>query len=200
MAEKLVVGIDEAGRGPVIGPMVLCAVGVPKLRHPLFALPLRDSKKLTPRGREVLFFPILETATQVVVESVPPGTIDRMSLTALWMEFVLKVARQLSVRKLILDAPVSERALRATKSSLSYLLKKRQAQCTLVLEHRADENYPLVSAASIVAKVCRDAHIQCLQRKYGDFGSGYPSDPKTRRFLQKAKDLPMVRKRWKIKW
>jgi len=59
-------------------------------------------------------------------------------------------------------------------------------KCPLILEHKADEKYPVVSAASIIAKCERDRLIEELRAKIGDFGSGYPSDPRTRSFLMEA--------------
>jgi len=72
----------------------------------------------------------------------------------------------------------------------------------IVSEHKADRNYPIVSAASIIAKVERDREIAELAKYYGDFGSGYPSDPRTMRFLkqcvEKSYDYPnFVRRSWK---
>ena len=72
----------------------------------------------------------------------------------------------------------------------------------IISEHYADETYPLVSAASIMAKVRRDSEIQKLKDIYGDFGSGYPSDPRTRDFLRRLLSggeevPPIVRRTWK---
>lgn len=196
---RLILGVDEAGRGPAIGPMVLAAVGVGGRRSSLFDLPLKDSKKLTRKAREVLFFPIVQEADLVVLHVVPAADIDAASLTSLWMGFLLDLAEAQRPRAIYADAPVSKTALHATTRSLEFLLSKRiRRRCRLVLAHKADETYPLVSAASIVAKVARDSLIRSLQAEYGDFGSGYPADPKTRAYLRRTKKLPeVVRKRWK---
>lgn len=196
---RLILGVDEAGRGPVIGPMVLAAVGVRGKRSSLFDLPLRDSKKLSRRAREVLFFPIVHESELVVLNVVPAAAIDAASLTSLWMGFLLDLAEKHRPQQIYADAPVSKNALHATTRSLEFLLSKRvRRRCELVLAHKADETYPLVSAASIVAKVARDSLIRALQAEYGDFGSGYPADPKTRAYLRWVKKLPeVVRKRWK---
>jgi ribonuclease HII len=72
----------------------------------------------------------------------------------------------------------------------------------VISEHQADRNYPVVSAASIIAKVERDHTIEELKCNYGDFGSGYMSDPKTKNFLytlaRKRGEYPdFVRRSWK---
>ena len=69
----------------------------------------------------------------------------------------------------------------------------------MVLEHKADYKYPVVAAASILAKVTRDRYIKQLHEMYGDFGSGYPSDPKTQIFLEKNwnnKSISFIRREW----
>ncbi|MHA1324316.1 MAG: ribonuclease HII, partial [Candidatus Helarchaeota archaeon] len=91
-----------------------------------------------------------------------------------------------------------------TKAYASYLLKhlKRPPHC-LITEHKADQNYPIVSASSIIAKVIRDRELQKLQQKYSiNFGSGYTSDKRTIDFLRTwvkiHKQFPaIVRKSWK---
>jgi ribonuclease HII len=72
----------------------------------------------------------------------------------------------------------------------------------IVSEHKADRNYVAVSAASIIAKVERDKEIALLGQVYGDFGSGYPSDPRTMDFLESLmkkddKYPEFIRKSWK---
>jgi ribonuclease HII len=68
-------------------------------------------------------------------------------------------------------------------------------------EHKADENYPIVAAASICAKITRDHKIEEIKKATCDFGTGYPSDPKTvRALMEKEKHevlLPFIRSRWK---
>jgi len=68
-------------------------------------------------------------------------------------------------------------------------------------EHKADENYSIVAAASICAKIMRDAKIEEIKQLVGDFGSGYPSDPKTIAAVKDKKMLaslkPFIRERWK---
>jgi ribonuclease HII len=72
----------------------------------------------------------------------------------------------------------------------------------IISEHKADKKYPIVSAASIIAKVERDKAIKEIEEKYGEVGCGYPTDPKTIKFLEKylkkyGKYPEFVRKSWK---
>lgn len=72
----------------------------------------------------------------------------------------------------------------------------------LISEHHADRVYPVVSAASIIAKVTRDEAVAVLHQQYGDFGSGYITDPKTLDFLRQWRRThesypPIVRVSWK---
>ena len=69
----------------------------------------------------------------------------------------------------------------------------------IVAENYADKNYPVVSAASILAKVTRDAEIKKLHKKYGFFGSGYPGDERTIKFLEKL-DKEEYSKIVRLKW
>ena len=83
-----------------------------------------------------------------------------------------------------------------------HILEDLTYQVNIISKHKADIIYPIVSAASIIAKIERDNAIFNLKKKYGDFGSGYPSDSKTLSFLEKLiseeKNLPkIVRKSWK---
>ena len=82
---------------------------------------------------------------------------------------------------------------------LTIELETMHPDVKVVAEHKADDRYPIVSAASIIAKVERDRAIQKIKKKYKDIGSGYPSDPKTIKFLKTIPpgDLPdFIRRSW----
>jgi ribonuclease HII len=86
----------------------------------------------------------------------------------------------------------------------SYTFKKRMEGYGVVkfeAEHKADENYPIVAAASICAKLTRDKKIEEIKTVVGDFGSGYPSDPKTRTALKDRefflRTKSFIREKWK---
>ena len=202
-------GVDEAGRGPVIGPMVIAIVCIEEGKtSKLQALGVRDSKQLEPAERARLYEEIRQVADLVKYLIVQPDEIDRyVSLNRLNILEAEKTSQLVSeavaslrdVKVVIVDSPDvnPERYARTVRT----LLIQRGITCEIVAEHKADRKYPVVSAASIVAKYIRDSEIEKLKQTYGDFGSGYPSDPRTIRFLiefvRKRGTLPpIVRKSW----
>ncbi|MEM2401417.1 MAG: ribonuclease HII [Candidatus Bathyarchaeia archaeon] len=199
-------GIDDAGRGPVIGPLVIAGVLIDEERLPnLIRLGVRDSKTLSPRRREYLAGEILKIVEDYRVVKVPPSEIDR----------VVEHGRRLN-RLNRLEARIMASIIRDLKPDIAYvdasdILPERFSQhiaeelpftVKIVSEHKADRTYPIVSAASIVAKVERDREIESLKQIYGDFGSGYAADPKTisflKRWIEEHGSYPdFVRKSWK---
>ncbi|MDA4118350.1 MAG: ribonuclease HII, partial [Thaumarchaeota archaeon] len=190
----LVGGVDEAGRGSVLGPLAVAGVSLDSSRLcELEALGVKDSKLLTPNERESLYVEILKICSTVMVSRIPPREIDNY-LEAIHMA---KVIDTLRAEEVFIDAPDKNPA-RWTGELESLLSCKPR----IVAEHRADVNYVVVSAASIVAKVERDQDVAELREIHGDFGSGYPSDPDTIEFLrswmQKENARPeFSRKSWK---
>lgn len=181
-----IAGIDEAGRGPVIGPLVICcAVIETENLQKLEALGVKDSKLLTPKKREQLAktIPALLHSHEILI--IPVEEIDKAlnnpSLNLNWLE-AIKTAillNKLHPEKAIIDCPSNN--IPAYKKYLEQLLKE---PIPIILEHNAERN-TIVAAASILAKVTRDAEIEKLKKEHGDFGSGYPSDQKTKVFLQR---------------
>lgn len=174
-------GVDEAGRGPVIGPMIIAGICAP--REELVKLGVRDSKKLTKKRREKLYEEIRKIAAKVVVEIIPPEEIDRMreemTLNEIEVLIFAKVINRLDCSEVYVDAADVD-AQRFAREISRHL--KRNV--TIISEHKADEKYPEVSAASIIAKVERDRRIEKIVKEIGDFGSGYPADPRTAKFLE----------------
>lgn len=197
----IICGIDEAGRGPVIGPMVLCGFCVEgKDEHKLLDLGTKDSKLLSPKKREELFSILKKIAIKYEVVVLSPREIDYAlndpSLNLNWLEAIAsaKIANKLTPDKLIIDLPSNNK-----DAYLNYLKRLLINEPIIIAEHKADVNYPSVSAASIIAKVTRDKEIEKLKKRLGiDFGSGYPSDPKTIDFLKKNfnKYPDIFRKTW----
>jgi len=202
---QLLCGVDDAGRGPVIGPMVLAGAAFYKDRlQVLDRLGVRDSKALSPSARLRLSGQILEAADRVEVEVVQPSEIDEYvrrkqrlwKLNRLEAERVARILERIRPDTAYVDAPDvdAERFGKIVSEMLTVDVR-------IISEHHADETRPLVSAASIVAKVRRDSEVQRLKDIYGDFGSGYPSDPRTRDFLRKLMregEAPeIVRRTWK---
>ncbi len=191
-------GLDEAGRGPVIGPMVIAMVCGDGEEFSLIGA--RDSKILSPARRGTLYVEIKRIAESVSVSVVTAEEINaEMSYQTI---NEIEHSRYLS---LIRNAkyPVYVDAFDVDAGRLESRLSNESGHEIHAL-HRADSIFPVVSAASIIAKVERDRIIEELHNEYGDFGSGYPSDPRTVAFLKKCIadriDISkIVRKQW-ITW
>ena len=195
----MICGVDEAGKGSVLGPMVVAAVGVSS-EHALAGLGLKDSKLLSARERERLYTVIRKTC-RVATVSLDAQEIDtirqEMTMNAAVARAHARVITKLSPSCAYVDA-CDVNTLRYAEMVKIHL----ELPCEIVSEHHADEKFPLVSAASIVAKVTRDRAIASLAKKYGEIGSGYPADPVTIRYLTSYIDEhrvppPIARKSWK---
>ena len=199
----LICGIDEAGRGPVIGPLVMCGLLVKEEdEKKLVKLQVKDSKLLTRERREFLFDKIKDVSYKYEIIIINPDEIDHavnnhdgLNLNKLEARKSAEMINLLNPDKAIIDAPSNN-----IKSYKQYLLNCiNDKKIELVLEHKADLNYPVVSAASILAKVTRDNEIEKIKKKIRiDFGSGYMTDPKTIDFLEKYyEEYPdLFRKSW----
>lgn len=195
-------GIDEAGRGPIIGPLVIAAVVVEASRiQELEALGVRDSKKLTPKRREELFGDIVKIVDDYVILQLSPEEIDSRegTMNEFEIENFVKALNSLRIKPDVLyidAADVKE------KRFGDIIGEKLSFSPRIIAEHKADSKYIPVAAASILAKVTRDRAIEKLKETYGEIGSGYPSDPITRRFLEEyykahGEFPPIVRRSWK---
>jgi len=171
----------------VLGPLVLCGVlfDEPTLEE-LGAAGVRDSKLLSPRRREALAKFIVRKARGLEVIELSPAEIDEFRLVK---KINLNEVEALNVAKIIdllrpkvayVDSVDPDPAM--FEARIRRYLRSRPK---LVVENYADRKYVAVSAASIVAKVKRDAEMAALRRRYGDLGSGYSSDPRTIAFLER---------------
>jgi ribonuclease HII len=149
---------------------------------------VRDSKELTPGVRAELSKLIREIAERVELIVVEARLVDESTrrsgakgINELEARMIAEIINRLRPDAAFIDLP-------STKYHDFRALIERYAghKCSLILEHKADRKYPVVSAASIIAKHERDTLIKKLRAELGDFGSGYPSDPKTRNFLLQA--------------
>ncbi len=178
----MIVGVDEAGRGPVIGPLVVAGVAVEsdvELRH----MNVRDSKKLSPERREALA-PEIEKVSTYEVVVIPAERIDimrsEMSLNDFEAKLFAEVIDKLRPETAYVDAAdVDEIEFkRCVRKELAFDVE-------IVSQHNADELFPVVSAASILAKVCRDREMRTIEDEVGmHIGSGYASDADTIAFLE----------------
>ena len=195
----MICGVDEAGKGSVLGPMVVAAVGISS-EMILADLGIKDSKLLSAKERERLY-PIIRKKCRVTVVKIDAQGIDLvrqvMTLNAAVARAHAQVITTLSPACAYVDA-CDVNTFRYAEMVKNHL----EFPCEIVSEHHADEKFPVVSAASIIAKVTRDRAIITLAKKYGNIGSGYPSDPVTIRFLNAYIDEhrmppPIARKSWK---
>ncbi len=196
----LILGVDEAGRGPVIGPMVLAGVLMKKEDEKICKeLNIRDSKLISPKRREFLFDKIKEFAVEMHYVKISASEIDKqrkkMSLNELE---ALKVAELIKKFKAKPDLIIIDLPDPTGYGFIHRISKYFKIDSKIKAEHKADANYPAVSSASIIAKVVRDREIEKLKKQYGDLGSGYPADPKTKEFLLKNvdKDFNFIRYSW----
>ncbi|HZY47394.1 MAG TPA: ribonuclease HII [Candidatus Bathyarchaeia archaeon] len=198
--------MDDAGRGPVIGPLVIAGIRIEDEKlDQLKSLGVKDSKKLTPEARNRLSTEIPKVADECHIVELEASHLDLVvnrsprfqRLNLLEAKAMAVVIEKLKPHLVYVDA--SDTRPERFKNNILELLSFKP---TLVSEHHADEKYPPVSAASILAKVRRDSRIEEIKKQYGDFGSGYAHDPKTVRFLGEYylanRDFPpIVRRSWK---
>ncbi len=194
----LICGIDEAGRGAVLGPLVVAGVcfhedEIKKLGE----MGVTDSKLLTPKKREELEKEISRLSRGSKLIKISPETIDARegqakNLNTLEVEAFKSIVEALKPEVCYVDSVL--RNPEKLKAELKSVTGGK-----LIVEHKADKNYTVVGAASILAKVTRDAEIRAIEAKFRvKIGSGYPADPDTIRFLEEniAKNYPFVRKTW----
>jgi ribonuclease HII len=195
---SIVVGVDEAGRGPLIGPMVVASVAIEEnLIEELSKIGVRDSKRLSRSARERLFEKILTISRVSLVITFSPRDLDARNINTLELEAIEKILD--AFVKILGGCPRIYIDLFTSQKRISGL---RSICPDIVAEHRADSRYAVVSAASIVAKVLRDWHVDSIRKALGDFGSGYPSDPRTREWILRTggEELEMARMFIRHKW
>ena len=193
-------GVDDAGRGSMIGPLVIAGISIDKKDiGKLRKLGVRDSKKLSSKKRELLYKEIIKIVDDYHVVRIPPKTIDRFvfqhNLNHLEAKKMAEVIINLKPHLSYVDScDVNASRFGREISDLSEKSKVKSY-------HYADSRFVVVSAASIIAKVSRDRSINRLN-KTSNLGSGYPSDKKSVNYVKKIvsskKPLPSsIRKSWK---
>jgi len=196
----IICGVDDAGRGSVLGPLVIAGVSIErtKIKY-LSEIGVKDSKQLSPKMREILYKKIIAIVDDYYVAKISPKIIDesvrKNQLNHLEAKYMAKVIAKLQPNSSYVDS-CDVNPVRFGKE-----ISKLANSGRIFSRHHADSRFAIVSAASIVAKVTRDREIEKLRKKY-DLGSGYPSDSKTMQFikdwiLKHNKTPEFVRKSWK---
>lgn len=196
----LVCGVDDAGRGSVIGPLVIAGICIERNKiKRLSDIGVKDSKQLSPHARENLYKKILAIVDDYYVARIPPHVIDQSvkknELNQLEGKYMAKVIAKLKPDSSYVDScDVNPKRFGLLISKLAHAKKVHSS-------HHADAKFPVVSAASIIAKVNRDRAIEKIRKNF-NVGSGYPSDSKTMNFIKGEINLndtlpKFVRKSWK---
>jgi ribonuclease HII len=183
----LICGLDEAGRGPILGPMVMAGVAISEDKQDkLKELGVTDSKLLSPKRREALYEEIIELADSYHIIEISANEIDQMNesgtnLNQLEAIKIAEILLKLKPDKVYVDSPEPT----AAKFGDMILAHMNGFLPEIIAEHGADLKYCTSSAASILAKVTRDRAVRKIEKEIGHpIGSGYPADPNTKQFLQ----------------
>ncbi len=201
----IVCGIDEAGRGSVIGPLVVLGISIHEKDTSLLKeMDVRDSKSLSKRSRETLYQKILNMNIRVYDVVLDAAEVDRylrrrsgLSINMLEVNAAAEIIKNLRPDVVYIDSPDIKPARYAER-----ILAMLDYSPRIICEHKADSRYEIVAAASILAKVKRDAIIAKLSEVYGNLGSGYSSDKRTIDFISRCLrdkgEVPScVRKGWR---
>lgn len=180
-----VLGIDEAGRGPVIGPLIIAGVMIEEGKEETLGA-VKDSKLLTQKNRVILDeiikknseFKIIEVSPKEIDEAVESD--DGMNLNWLEAHKQAEIINELKPDVVIIDCP--HPVPKKYEDYVRKLLKNKNIK--MVVEHKADVNYPVCSAASIIAKVKREEEMDKIKKKYGNTGPGYPANATTQKFIK----------------
>ncbi len=198
----MIIGIDEAGRGCIIGPMVICAAAINPLdEYKLKEMGVKDSKKLSPSQREGLYGKVGRlckyTTVKITAEELS-ALMDHKNLNEIEAMKIAHAIDQLALHNATayVDSPDNVPSKFARR-----IEKYLKTRTRIVSANKADDTYVIVGAASIIAKVTRDREIEKIKKIVGfDFNSGYTSDPVTQEFVRKRKDYPALAPYLRTKW
>jgi len=196
----MICGVDEAGRGPVMGPLVICGISIEK-DDLLRKLGVKDSKKLSRTQREDLSEKIARVTSGIEIVEITASEIDilreEMTLNKLEVKVFASIIKKLAPQTAYVDAADVDE-----KRFADDIIQEIGSPVEIISRHKADDTYPVVSAASILAKVRRDEQVRRIEEEIGEpIGSGYTSDPNTIRFLESWIERydrlpPHTRKSW----
>ncbi|WP_304124031.1 ribonuclease HII [Methanosphaera cuniculi] len=196
--KSTVLGIDEAGRGSVIGPLVMGCVIMPrdKLRF-LKRIGVNDSKKLTSNKRKIVSRKIKKIAqfdTRIITaQQIDQQRLNGTNLNQIETNAMFDLIKTHKPDLCCIDC------IDVNETRFHDLIQQIDPNMQVITEHKADETYDIVSAASIIAKTTRDREVEIIRQEYGRLGSGYPSDQTTINYLKTIEngEYPdFVRKTW----
>ena len=195
----MIAGIDEAGRGAVIGPLIIAIAYADRdIAHELLRNGAKDSKELTHASRLRVLerckgfceFEIIKIPARELNE-----LMERMSINEIEAMKIGEALEKLAVKRAYIDSPTPIAA------SFAGLVRKYCSKpVKLICEHRSDKKHAIVAIASIAAKVEREREVERIARELGYFGSGYPSDERTMRFLKENFRNPKLKRYLRTKW
>ena len=186
MLMATILGIDEAGRGSVIGPLYVAGVMIDeKDEEKLRLTGVKDSKMLTPKKREELYPIIKRMAIDHVILKITAQDIDNLrkvkNLNVIEAEKMAQIIKTLKADRAYVDAPQV-----STEKFKAFLMNLAKNHTEIIAENKADEKYPVCSAASVLAKVNRDRDVEEIKRITGfDIGVGYSHDSRSIEFVKK---------------
>ena len=196
-----IIGIDEAGRGSLVGELIVGSYAIMENNlNFLKEIGVKDSKMLTPNQREFLYEILIKNGKFSVIP-IKPVDLDKSNINILEektaLQNILNLKKQIgnlsNISSIIIDKFGNLRILHVKLKQLGF-------KGNLIVEPKADVNYLVVSAASIIAKVIRDKRLEILRKMYGVKGSGYPSDQETVNYvlseLKKGKKPEYIRYSW----
>ncbi|MCP4764307.1 MAG: ribonuclease HII [archaeon] len=208
---KKIMGIDEAGRGPVLGDLFIGGVICTQEQiNYLKNNGVDDSKKLSSKKRKILYKIVEKNCLEYKVDTITVKTIDnnikqpgKKSLNVLEKELMADLIISLQPDEVFIDA-IGSKPEKFEEEMKLLIKKKMKKMPKIIAKNKGDSLFTIVGAASIMAKVQRDDMIDKYKEEYaefGDIGSGYTSDAKTigflRKYIIKHKNPPKIaRKSW----
>ncbi|NNN16857.1 MAG: ribonuclease HII [Thermoplasmata archaeon] len=184
MAARTVLGVDEAGRGPVLGPLIVGGFAMDEDRLEILReLGVRDSKELAPNDREEIYEQLGRYGRRETIALLPPeidAAVARGALNQLEARAFGEMIGRMRPGRSYVDA------CDANAPRFGALVRRLSRwEGEVVSRHKADRDIRVVGAASIVAKVVRDRAMVALGKELGaEVGSGYQTDPVTIAFLK----------------
>jgi len=200
----LVAGVDEAGRGPVLGPMVLAIAVIDEEKEQyLKSIGVKDSKMLTPERREELAKVIHDTCDCHVAKITAKQLNSWMKVKSLNQieadaaaDLIFHLPELEKVETIYIDSPDPVARKFVWRMNLNKSIKEK-----IHASHKADVIFPICSAASIIAKTTRDAEIEKIKKEIEcDFGTGYSHDERTIKCMEENINNPILHKYLRTEW